>query len=564
MHCCRLLRPALIATVVLTLVGAVVPVAGAVATPTVEVTAPRSVIGPSGDVLVRVTLANPTTETMRVLRWNTPADGLSEPLFDVTRDGVPVEYIGPLVKRAAPTAADYLRLEPGATRFYDVDLSEAYSFAAGGAYAIRYRTTANELLAVGRAKVAGGLVSNEFELVVGGRPDPAPSIGATSVTNPGCSTGQETDLAAALAAANVYATEAVEYFSDNRAGARYQTWFGTYSATRWPTVRSHVQALASVTGGTGVRFTCGDPLCGSGGVFAFVYPTNPYMVYVCGGFWSAALTGTDSRAGTLIHEITHFTVVAGTDDYAYGQSAAMALAVSNANQAVDNADNYEYFAENTPVTTDNAPAYTIDALALDFGTQLLGTTGGSQTFTVTSTGDTPVTFSTASATGDFVLSGGTCSGATIAPAASCTIVASFAPSVAGPRSGTVDLPSNAAAAPSTLSLSGTGAAPTAPAEPVVTTAAAAKPQPAVAVRVAARIQRASRLAITVGTSRTERWTFRVRVKRANGTWATVTTARGVPGGAVRIVDLPKGRYQVVVDSANGMTGTTSATVSLRR
>jgi hypothetical protein len=299
-------------------------------------------------------------------------------------------------------------------------------------------------------------------------------------------------------------------------------------------------------------------------VFAFVYPTNPYMVYVCGGFWSAALTGTDSRAGTLIHEITHFTVVAGTDDYAYGQSAAMALAVSNANQAVDNADNYEYFAENTPVTTDNAPAYTIDALALDFGTQLLGTTGGSQTFTVTSTGDTPVTFSTASATGDFVLSGGTCSGATIAPAASCTIVASFAPSVAGPRSGTVDLPSNAAAAPSTLSLSGTGAAPTAPAEPVVTTAAAAIPQPAVAVRVAARIQRASRLAITVGTSRTERWTFRVRVKRANGTWATVTTARGVPGGAVRIVDLPKGRYQVVVDSANGMTGTTSATVSLRR
>jgi hypothetical protein len=299
-------------------------------------------------------------------------------------------------------------------------------------------------------------------------------------------------------------------------------------------------------------------------VFAFVYPTNPYMVYVCGGFWSAALTGTDSRAGTLIHEITHFTVVAGTDDYAYGQSAAMALAVSNANQAVDNADSYEYFAENTPVTTDNAPAYTIDALALDFGTQLLGTTGASQTFTVTSTGDTPVTFSTASATGDFVLSGGTCSGATIAPAASCTIVASFAPSVAGPHSGTVDLPSNAAAAPSTLSLSGTGAAPTAPAEPVVTTAAAAIPQPAASVRVAARIQRASRLAISVGTSRTERWTFRVRVKRANGSWATVTTARGVPGGVVRIVDLPKGRYQVVVDPANGMAGATSATVTLRR
>ena len=561
MHCRRLLRPSLIAVVVLTLVGAVVPAAGAVATPTVEVTAPRAVIGPAGDVLVRVTLANPTTETMRVLRWNTPADGLSEPLFDVTRDGVPVEYIGPLVKRAAPTAADYLRLEPGATRFYDVDLSEAYSFAAGGAYAIRYRTTANELLAVGRAKVAGELVSNEFDLVVGGRPDPAPSIGATSVTNPGCSAGQETDLAAALVAANVYATEAVEYFSDNRAGARYQTWFGTYNTTRWQTVRSNVQALASVTGGTGVRFTCGDPSCGSGGVFAFVYPTNPYMVYVCGGFWSAALTGTDSRAGTLIHEITHFTVVAGTVDYAYGQAAAMALAVSDADDAVGNADNYEYFAENTPVTTDNAPAYTIDALAFDFGSQTLGTAGASQTFTVTSTGDANVVFGTVAIAGNFVLTGGTCSGATIVPAATCTISAAFAPTTAGAASGAISLPSNAVAAPSTLSLSGTGAAETAP---VVATAAAATPQPAAPVRVAARIQRASRLAISVGTSRTERWTFRVRVKRANGSWATVTTARGVPGGAVRIVDLPKGRYQVVVDPANGMAGATSATVTLRR
>ena len=170
--------------IAITLVCLLAPVAGAATTaspPTASITAPRAVIGPAGEVLVRVTLANPTAETVRVLKWNTPADRLSEPLFDVTRDGERVEYLGPLVKRAAPTAADYLRLEPGATRSYDVDLSEAYSFATDGVYAIRYRTAANELFAVGRAKVAGELVSNEFELVVGGRPDPAPPIGATSI-----------------------------------------------------------------------------------------------------------------------------------------------------------------------------------------------------------------------------------------------------------------------------------------------------------------------------------------------------------------------------------------------
>jgi peptidyl-Lys metalloendopeptidase len=46
--------------------------------------------------------------------------------------------------------------------------------------------------------------------------------------------------------------------------------------------------------------------------------------------------------------MTHFNVVAGTDDWAYGQSAAASLATSNPARAVDNADSHEYFAENTP------------------------------------------------------------------------------------------------------------------------------------------------------------------------------------------------------------------------
>ena len=71
-------------------------------------------------------------------------------------------------------------------------------------------------------------------------------------------------------------------------------------------------------------------------------------IYLCGAFWSAANTGTDSRAGTLVHESSHFTVNGGTTDIAYGQSAAKALAKSNPANAVRNADSHEYFAENTP------------------------------------------------------------------------------------------------------------------------------------------------------------------------------------------------------------------------
>ncbi len=46
--------------------------------------------------------------------------------------------------------------------------------------------------------------------------------------------------------------------------------------------------------------------------------------------------------------MSHFTVVASTDDWAYGQSAAASLASSNPSKAIDNADSHEYFGENTP------------------------------------------------------------------------------------------------------------------------------------------------------------------------------------------------------------------------
>lgn len=93
-----------------------------------------------------------------------------------------------------------------------------------------------------------------------------------------------------------------------------------------------------------VRFNC---TC-TDSAYAYVYPTQPYTIYLCNAFWSAPSTGTDSKAGTLVHEMSHFNVVASTDDWAYGQTAAKSLARSNPSRAIDNADSHEYFAENTP------------------------------------------------------------------------------------------------------------------------------------------------------------------------------------------------------------------------
>ena len=46
--------------------------------------------------------------------------------------------------------------------------------------------------------------------------------------------------------------------------------------------------------------------------------------------------------------MSHFTIVADTDDHAYGASACSNLANTDPNKAINNADNHEYMAENDP------------------------------------------------------------------------------------------------------------------------------------------------------------------------------------------------------------------------
>ena len=114
----------------------------------------------------------------------------------------------------------------------------------------------------------------------------------------------------------------------------------------WNTAKNHFNNIDTAMDQSGgqIKINCG---CNQS-YYAYVYPTRPYEIFVCRAFWNAPTTGTDSKAGTLIHEMSHFNVVAGTDDHVYGPSGAKSLAISNPDNALDNADNHEYFAENTP------------------------------------------------------------------------------------------------------------------------------------------------------------------------------------------------------------------------
>jgi hypothetical protein len=70
---------------------------------------------------------------------------------------------------------------------------------------------------------------------------------------------------------------------------------------------------------------------------------SKYYIKLRKKFWNASLTGIDSRAGTIIHELSHEEMY--TDDHVYGKAKALNLAENKPDEAAENADNWEYFAE---------------------------------------------------------------------------------------------------------------------------------------------------------------------------------------------------------------------------
>lgn len=303
----------------------------------------------SQPVIVQVKLTNSTGSTLRILKWFTPVSGVEESLFSVKRDSQPVTYLGAIYKRPPATGADYINLKPGQSITVKVNLGDYYDLSISGLYEISYSVNSYILYSEkgNGFKYQDSLTSTSLKVSVagrkGGKPTPPPPLpGGNSFDT--CTASQQAEATTARTEATTYSSDALGYLTAKLTGARYTTWFGTYNLTRYSTVTNHFNSLtnAFTTAGITYHCACKQPY------YAYVYPNQPYNIYLCKYFWLAPMTGTDSKAGTLIHEMSHFYVVASTEDYVYGQSGAKNLAITNPDQAIMNADNHEYFAENTP------------------------------------------------------------------------------------------------------------------------------------------------------------------------------------------------------------------------
>lgn len=313
----------------------------------VRLSVPQPVLHGDVDVVVDVTVTNTTRHPVNLLKWQLPQADWEQPLFRVVdENGKVVSYTGALFKRAAPQAADHVKLDAGASVSYQVELTAAYDLSRNGRYTVQYLARGDK---AGQGEL---LASAPVYLWLDGRSgkaaaQPQPPSGSAQLSYSGnCSASQQTSIAQAVTGAGSYASNASSYLSASTPnGPRYTTWFGTYSTAGRDTARAHFAAIQDAFANKPITVDC---KCKKQNVYAYVYPTQPYKIYVCGAFWAAPATGTDSKAGTLVHEMSHFNVVASTDDWAYGQTAAKQLAISDPAKALDNADSHEYFAENNP------------------------------------------------------------------------------------------------------------------------------------------------------------------------------------------------------------------------
>lgn len=313
---------------------------------------------------IRFKITNDSDKPINVLKWNTPLEGFNANIFQVKRDGATVSYIGRVIKRGAPGPEDYVNIAPGKSVSTVVSLSQAYEIYEMGDYSVEFKS---RILDIGHDEPAK-LVKKTFfmpKLIRSNavsfkllekreRPPITPLLSKKEMEAKvpvfkNCSQSQQNTLSTADGNARSISRDSYLLLAGLPAAIRpscerYTYWFGTYDATRYNTVNNHFQKISDAFANQAVTYNCG---C-TENAYAYVYPTRPYEIYLCNAFWTAPATGTDSQFGTLTHEMSHFNVVAGTDDHVYGQAGSHNLATTNPADAIDNADSHEYFAENTP------------------------------------------------------------------------------------------------------------------------------------------------------------------------------------------------------------------------
>lgn len=340
----------------------------------------------SGDrIMARFELSNDADQDQYVLKWFTPLEGLQSDCLNVTLDGgTKVPYDGPLGKRATPTPGDFILVPAGQSVAVDFDVSEAYAVSRPGHYKIDLKSQAHSIPApkqkvriehiltspeaakmmmvprhlscgptafdvqpANPARLTRGERAREAEMAAREKfvktPEVPPSANALAagLKDPTFTGGSASQQASAKQAHKDGYQLVLDTLASMVNDDQYITWFGAFDQTRFDTVKSHYTSIRTRMETTTFIYNLTGTGC-QNNWYAYTY-INSGVIWLCSIFWNCPATGTNSKAGTIVHEHSHCD--AGTDDIAYGQPDAMALAIDDPASAIKNADNHEYYSK---------------------------------------------------------------------------------------------------------------------------------------------------------------------------------------------------------------------------
>ena len=171
-----------------------------------------------------------------------------------------------------------------------------------------------------------------------------------------CEKTEISDLGDALKGAHNIGLRAAVAVGDTE---NYRRWFGPYSKANAETARSTLKAIYTTISTGQLRVIClntSDDGC-EDDTYAFVYPDEAFVLNICPKYFDLPSMISDApdseamengtREGTILHEVSHFLRVAGTDDVWYSRSTSAEEAQTDPRSAVRNADTFQYFAEDT-------------------------------------------------------------------------------------------------------------------------------------------------------------------------------------------------------------------------
>ena len=311
------------------------------------------------DVICEVTITNTQDKDYFMLKRYTPLEGLISPLFSITRDGEVVPYDGILVKRGPPSEDDYVCIRAKTSVLSSVDLSEAYSFNSAGPYKVNLQTKITFFADKSTNSSTQLVVSNVQELsFIQNINQPKLTRGEVARQNVTLndlslkadservpkfdgrySSSDESTATTAYAAAYNVLYKSAESVTENP--TLYKTWFGRAYSGYMNTVQGNYLSIKSAMERYTFTLYFHGPDCERDD-YAYTY-SGTTTVYFCSAYFSAPTLGSNSKMGTIVHEMSH--AVAYTDDIEYGAEDCKALAKEYPSQAIKNADNYEYFSE---------------------------------------------------------------------------------------------------------------------------------------------------------------------------------------------------------------------------